>query len=223
MGLDWLRGFKFRRPAASPAAARRWVVADVEASGLDARRDRLLAIAAVAVHFDAQYRRPQIVLADSFEVVIQQPLPDTHAVDKANILIHGIGVGQQRAGIPGLEALEGWRDYIGDAPLVGYHSAFDQTLIDRATRRYLGQVLPNPWLDLEPLAAVLHQDPRRRALDHWLDRYRIACLLRHQAAADTLATAELMLGLWPQVRQRVGGRFADVVDLAESAQFLAGR
>ena len=45
----------------------RWLVLDVESSGLDASRDRLLALAAVAVRLDA--RHAWIDLADSFEVV----------------------------------------------------------------------------------------------------------------------------------------------------------
>ena len=57
-------------------------------------------------------RRAHITLADSFEVVLRQP-HDTHAPDKANILLHGIGVGAQRdgvepgAGAAGVHALRG--------------------------------------------------------------------------------------------------------------------
>jgi len=49
----------------------RWLVLDVESSGLDASADRLLALAAVAVRHDG--RQVWIELADSFEVVLQQP------------------------------------------------------------------------------------------------------------------------------------------------------
>ena len=45
----------------------RWVVLDVESSGLDPARDRLLAIAAVAV--EVAPGRPHIACADSFEVL----------------------------------------------------------------------------------------------------------------------------------------------------------
>ena len=36
-----------------------------------------------------------------------------------------------------------------------------------------------------------------RAPDDWLTHFGIHCAQRHQAAADTLATAELLLKLWP--------------------------
>lgn len=220
--------FRARRASSSLsavhlAAARRWVIADVESSGLDAERDRLLAIAAVAVHFDEDFRHPRIALGDTFEIFVQQTEPHTKRADKANILIHGIGVGAQRSGRPPQQAFHAWARFVADAPLVAYHSAFDQTLIDRASRSVLGHTLPHHWLDLEAVAAVVHQDPRQRHLDHWLKRRGIQCLHRHQAAADALATAELLLSLWPLVRARVDGRFPSVADWAESHRFIPGR
>lgn len=222
----WSRG---RRSApAAPSDAHRWVVVDVESSGLDARRDRLLAIAAVAVHIDAVTHKPRIDLADSFEVFLQQPAESARRIDKPNILIHRIGMGAQLAGVPPREALQQWLDYLGDAPLVAYHSPFDEMMIARALKEHLARSCPNPWLDLEPLAAVLHGDPRRRSLDHWLDQHRIPCLARHQAAADTLATAELLLVLWPRLLERLNladgpPQVAQVVDLADGHRFLPGR
>ncbi|HWH74515.1 MAG TPA: 3'-5' exonuclease [Methylibium sp.] len=220
--MSWLARWRalWQGPSLGDFDDARWVVVDVEASGLDAKHDRLLAIAAVAVHFDAK-RRPRIVLGDGFEVLLRQ---DARApVDKANILLHGIGVGAQRAGVEPALALARWRDWLGRSPLVAYHSAFDATLIDRAARDHLGAALPNPWLDLEPLAAVLHADPQRRPLDHWLARHGIACLARHNAAADTLATAQLLLALWPGVARRCDGGFAAVADLTEGQRFIPGR
>ena len=64
-----------------------------------------------------------------------------------------------------------WSSFAGNSPLVGYHSAFDQAMIDRAMQAAFGRVLPNPWLDLEHVAALVHQDPRPRPLDHWLKRH----------------------------------------------------
>ena len=211
------------RQAASPRAER-WVIVDVESSGLDARRDRLLAIAAIAVHLRPERGRPALVMADSFERVLRQPDDPTAGVDKGNILIHGIGVGAQRAGVDPRQALEDWAAYVADSPLLAYHSDFDRTMIDRASHAHLGRAKAHAWLDLEPLAAVVHQEPQRRPLDHWLNRYSIQCLIRHQAAADTLATSQLLLRLWPQLPPQVrAGGFAAMLDHANAARFIAGR
>ena len=196
----------------------RWVVLDVESSGLDAHHDRLLAIAAMAVHLDAGV--PRIHLGDSFEVVLRQPA-SALAPDKGNILLHGIGVGAQRSGAEPAPALEAFKAWVGASPLLAFHAGFDRTMIERACRATLGDCLPNPWLDLEPLAAVLFPEVRARALDEWLAHFKIDCTRRHQAAADTLATAELMLKLWPALRRQAPQpRFEDVVALAKLRRWL---
>ena len=192
--MSWLQRMLTRR---APADERRWVVLDVESSGLDAAHDRLLAIAALGVHVDAG--RVQIQLADSFEVVLHQP-GDAPA-DKANILLHGIGVGAQRGGVGPADALDAFTRFVAHSPLIGFHVAFDRTLIERAFAECRRAPPDNAWLDLEALAAVLLPQAKARALDDWLALLRIRCLQRHHAMADTLATAELLLHLWPRLRQ----------------------
>jgi DNA polymerase III subunit epsilon len=201
----------------APADPARWVVLDVESSGLDATRDRLLAIAAIAVRVDAP--RARMVLGDSFEVVLRQVVS---VPDSANILLHGIGVGAQRAGVDPALALAEFERYIGASPLLAFHAAFDQTLILRACKEVLGRVPANPWLDLEPLAAVARPQIRARSLDEWMAALQIACATRHQAAADTMATAELLLKLWPSVLRETQGAtdFGAVRDLAAQRKWL---
>jgi DNA polymerase III subunit epsilon len=203
---------------APPWDDRRWVVLDVESSGLDPQHDRLLAIAAVGVHFDAG--APRIHLGDSFEAVLRQP-ESASGPDKGNILLHGIGVGAQRDGVEPAQALADFERWVGRSPLLAFHAAFDRAMIDRACRAALGRRLGNPWLDLEPLAAVLHAEVRARALDEWLAHFGIECQHRHQAAADTLATAELLLKLWPALRRELPRQgFQRVQALAAQRRWL---
>lgn len=196
--------------------ASRWLVLDVESSGLDPTRDRLLAIAAVAVQADGA--RLVVRPGDSFEVVLRQP---DVAPDKANILVHGIGVAAQRAGVEPAAALQAFLEFAGDAPLVAFHAAFDRALIERALRAVLGRKLPNAWLDLADLAPVLRPDLKAKALDEWLAAYGLTVAVRHQAAADTLATAELFQKLWPLARaQGADARFASVAKIAAARRWM---
>lgn len=216
--LRVIHGWARRLRRAPPLDEGRWVVLDVESSGLDARNDRLLAIAAIAVRTDG--RRPRIDLGDSFEAVLRQSVS---VADKDNILLHGIGVGAQRQGVDPAEALAEFERFIGGSPLIAFHAAFDQTLILRACEATLGRQPPNPWLDLEPLAGVLHPQVKGRSLDEWMSALQITCLARHQAAADTLATAELLLKLWPAMSREIGGSasFDAVRRLAAQRRWLA--
>lgn len=188
----WPWPFGRQRNEARPA---RCVAVDVETSGLDPRRDRLLAIAAVGVHVDWDGRRIALAPADSFEVVVQQ----AQASGRDNILLHGIGVQRQREGTPAAQALRAFYDYVGRAPLLAFHAAFDQVLIGRHARAALGEVPPGEWLDIEHLCAATHPEVRARALDEWLDHFGLRCAVRHQAAADTWAECELLQRIWPRV------------------------
>ena len=223
----------------------RWVVVDVESSGLNATRDRLIAIAGVAVHrTPAAAQRaaaaggeaaaaggeaargaavadaPRIALGDSFEVVLRH---EVTAVDKHNILLHGIGVGAQRDGLTPRAALEAFEHWVGPSPLIAFHCAFDETMIGRAMDAALGRRLANPWVDLEPVAAVARPDVTARSLDEWMAHFGIRCMVRHQAASDTLATAELLLQLWPAIQAQTGGRstFKALQDMAAQRKWLA--
>jgi len=200
MNWRWLRD-----RLTSRGGDRRWVVVDVEASGLDVGTDRLLAIAGVAIRFDQG--PPELVLADSFEVILRQDdQPPGAEVDRDNILLHGIGVSSQRNGVPPLEALSAFRTWAGSAPVLGYHADFDRTLIQRDCSRHLGRRLSNPWADVEHVVLLLVPGLPDRSLDSAMAHFGIACPERHQAAADSLATAEVLLRILPLVKAETGGR-----------------
>jgi DNA polymerase-3 subunit epsilon len=211
--LDWLPGARGR----SGVNEQRWVMLDVETSGLDPNHDRLLAIAAIALKVDWEHKRLSVDLGDSFEVVLRQ---DQVTAAKDNILLHGIGVQSQREGMDPMQALEAFAGYVQQSPLLAFHAAFDQTLILRHMKLHLGRTLPNPWVDIEQLCAVTHEKVRARSLDEWMRHFGIECTVRHQAAADTLAECELLLRIWPHLAQQCR-RWADVERLARQQRWIA--
>ena len=211
--LDWLPGARTRRVVNE----NRWVMLDVETSGLDPQRDRLLAIAAIALRVDWAHKRLSVDLGDSFEVVLRQAQV---TAAKDNILLHGIGVQRQREGVAPVQALEAFAGFVGDSPLLAFHAAFDQTLIARHMKQHLGRGLPNAWVDIEQLCAVTHEKVRARSLDEWMQHFGIVCAVRHQAAADTLAECELLLRIWPRLAAQCA-RWADVERLAAQQRWIA--
>lgn len=212
--LDWLpdRG----RRGGFQADETRWVMLDVETSGLDPRRDRLLAIAAIAMRVDWARGRLSILPGDSFEVVLRQDV----ASSKDNILLHGIGVQRQREGVAPAPALRAFAEFVGHSPLLAFHAAFDQTLLARHLRLHRGAGLRNPWVDIEHLCAVTHESVRARSLDEWMAHFGIVCAVRHQAAADTLAECELLQRIWPRVAAQ-SRCWRDVVRLAAQHRWVA--
>jgi DNA polymerase III subunit epsilon len=183
----WRHVAEFER--GRPAGAGRWVVVDVESSGLDAMNDSLIAVGALAVVDGA------IDLSDSFEVVLRQDVPS--AVE--NIEIHGIGGTEQAGGEEPSEALAAFLSFIGKDPLVAFHAAFDATILRRAIDRHLGIAFMRPWMDLADIAPLVwpKHTSRRSALDDWLEVLSIPVAFRHRAIADCLATAQLLLMALP--------------------------
>jgi DNA polymerase-3 subunit epsilon len=209
--LDGLRSlFKGKQPE-----VRRWIVLDVETTGLNPHSDRLLAIAAVALDVSPNFERISIVIGDSYEAVLKQDLPSS----KDNILVHHIGAQAQADGRLPPEVLEEFRVWLGQSPLLAFHSAFDEAMLGRAYALAGLKPLQNEWLDIEPLAKITGVNPSLRALDDWLRHFGIECALRHQAAADTFATAELLMRLWPYLK-REASSWSSLRGLARQANWI---
>jgi DNA polymerase-3 subunit epsilon len=195
--------------------SRRWIVLDVETSGLNLHSDYLLAIAGVAVEVSADFRRVSIVIGDSYEAVLKQDLPS----NKDNILIHHIGAQAQSDGRPPVEVLEEFRQWVGHCPLLAFHADFDEAMISKAYSSCGLKPLQNEWLDIEPLAKITGVNPSLRSLDDWLGHFGIECAIRHQAASDTFATAELLIRLWPFLLKE-GNSWASLRDISRQASWL---
>jgi DNA polymerase-3 subunit epsilon len=177
----------------APLDQARLVVVDVETTGLDPRRDRLIAIGAVAV------ARSRLEVGKGFEVVLRDEGPG--GSDGA-ILVHGIAPGERARGELPTEGLTQFLEYAGGSALVAFHAPFDRQVLDRAMARHLGVGLRNPWLDLAWLAPALYPSLglERGGLDPWLEHFGLQPHARHRALADALVTGELLLVLLHQAR-----------------------
>ncbi|TAG26185.1 MAG: 3'-5' exonuclease [Burkholderiales bacterium] len=194
--------FKDQAPQ-SQSGKERWVVLDVETSGLDAPTAQLLAVACIGLQVDWTARTLSITPGDSFEIVIQPKRP---VDDVSNILVHGIGMQRQQMGLPGWQALPMLRDFLADAPLLAFHAWFDQILLERHFRSELGKPLKNPWLDIEKLCSVTQPDAKAEDLDQWLAHFNLSCAARHEAAADAFVEAEVLQCIWPQLMNELGDK-----------------
>lgn len=185
--LHWLRSLAILAPRdpASGLAKGRFVVVDIETTGVDQSADLLLSIGAVAV------RNERVVVDDSFETIIRTE----RASARENILVHGIGEQAQREGRAPGEAIAAFLDWAGPAPLVAFQAPFDRGFLARAASVYLGAPLTNAWLDLAELAPSIYPEVKANALDEWLEHFGIEVDQRHHASSDAFATAMLFLRL----------------------------
>jgi DNA polymerase-3 subunit epsilon len=195
--------------------AQRLVVVDVESSGLDPYRDRLISIGAVVVQGRV------VRLPDVFSTTLRQERPS----DERNILVHRIGGMAQMAGLDPAAALMDFLDFAGKSPLVGFNADFDRVLIERAARGALGVVPDGRWLDLAALAPALFPDHARhaRTLDDWLRVFVIENYHRHDALADAVATAQLLLPVLAAAQGQGAVTCARLLGLQKGYRWLGSR
>lgn len=201
---------------AAPLATLRFVVADVETTGLNPFTDRLISIGAVEL-IDSR-----IQLSSGFEVVFRQ----AQASANANILVHGIDGTTQLAGIDPATATLQFLDFAQNAPLVGFHADFDRVMIDRAAKEAIGRAPSNTWLDLAWLAPAVMPEPERRlprGLDDWMDKLGIVNQARHNALADALATAQLLQVVLARAQAQDITTLSDLIKLEQDQRWLRQR
>ncbi|WP_339532020.1 3'-5' exonuclease [Pseudomonas mucidolens] len=174
--------------------AQRWVVLDLETSGLNLNRDQVLSIGAVVIEDAA------IDFSQQFERTLQRA--DTKP--GPSVLIHGLGPSAIAAGSDPVEALLDFMTFVGDSPLLAFHAPFDQHMLGRALKDSLGYRLAHPFLDVADLAPLLcpQASIREAGLDDWINHFKLQVGERHHASADALATAELALILFSRARQQ---------------------
>ena len=196
----------------APLNGTRCVVVDVETSGLNLHQDHLISIGAVAVV------NGRIALGDSFYVVLQQSTTS----NKENILLHGIGGSAQTEGMPAADALLAFLEYLGKDPLIAFHVTFDQTMIQRALRRYLGMSFKHPWSDLAYIMPALNPAlaSRYRSLDDWIGHFGIRNDARHNALADALVTAQLFQVAVAQANKKTITNFTGLCDLEKAQRWV---
>ena len=172
----------------------RWVVVDLETSGLNLNRDQVLSIGAVVIEDGAV----------DFSQMFERTLLRANTKVGPSVLIHGLGPSAIAAGSDPAEALLDFMAFVGDSPLLAFHAPFDQHMLCRALKDSLGYRLAHPFLDVADIAPLVCSDAniREAGLDDWISHFKLHVGERHHASADALATAELMLILFSRARQQ---------------------
>jgi DNA polymerase-3 subunit epsilon len=167
------------------------VAVDVEATGQDPRRDRVLTIGAVSID------RGRIDLSQCFEVVLKQAEASSHGSSP----VHRNGAQRQLAGADPAGALVQFLEYVAHAPLVAYRLEFSRAILDRTLRGHLHVRTQSRWIDLARLLSALYSASEIRTMNDWLDLMGIHVLADHDALADALATAQMLQACLPIAEQ----------------------
>lgn len=191
-----------KAPDASLLSQQRFVVLDLESSGLNTLKDDILSIGAVAIEHGA------IPLGKQFSCTLRR---ENHQVTES-VLIHELAPSQIAAGIAPTTALIRLLEFIGDSPILAFHSDFDQRLLTRECKQLLNYNLQHLFYDVALLAPALtsHADSKVCSLDDWTEHFKLTILQRHNASADALVTAEISLVLFHLAKQQAIHSFQEL-------------
>lgn len=180
----------------------RWVVIDVESTGLDPHRDTPLTIAGLAVVGD------EIDAGDSFECAVAAEVP----FRQESVAIHGLRPADLVSGLRPHDAARAFIDWVGTSVVVAHHARFDAVLMDTFVRNTLGIHLLNDVVCTARLAERLELGPSHdasevRPADYTFDSVCARWGLgevhhRHTAAGDAFAAALLFQRLLARAQKK---------------------
>jgi len=167
-----------------------YIVFDTETTGLNAREDTLIEIAAVRVQGGK--------IVDTFTTLID---PERRLSSKITDLT---GISQDMvSGQPKLlDALTAFRQFTGDAILVAHNAEFDVGFLGQCA----GRVKLDPWaqpvIDTLALARTLYPGLKNYKLKTLTNRFAIELENHHRALADAEATAKLFVRMLADLKPR---------------------
>jgi DNA polymerase-3 subunit epsilon len=195
-----------------------FVVFDTELTGLNRRRDEIIAIGAVRIV------NLQIELGATFHQYVRPQNLDHNLAT----FIHQITPEQLRAAAPIEEVLPSFVEFCGDALLVAHFLDIDMSFLNRAAQKVLGGPLSNPGVDTMRLARAFKEAHLTRdyghcdqsfsySLDALSEEFQLPRFKPHDALEDALQTAYLFLFL---VKKLTTGKVKSLKDLYQAGRLL---
>lgn len=204
---EWQQSYRTQRriPRGTPEKQLRYAVVDVETTGFDPRKDRILSIAVAAIK-DQQLRVDQL-----WNRIVFQP----DAAMNDAVKVHGILPSESSHGMSETAMLEELLPLLTGVIVVGHHVRFDATMLNAAMERNFGMRFRNPLLDTGDLAMAgidafkksAYTQQRPPSLDEVCQQLEIDPVDRHTALGDAFTTAQVFLYLRGRMQQRLNERF----------------
>ena len=153
------------------------IVLDIETTGLDYTRERMVEFAAV--------RLENGKVKDKFQTLIN---PEQH-IRKSSYEIHHISEDMVKNAPTEKEILPEILNFIGEYPLVGHNVIFDYSFLNEASLRVFEKPLVNEKIDSQQMFKEIAPDLDSHGLMALTERFNIEMKDHHRAMADTMGLA----------------------------------
>ena len=187
----------------TPLSALPLVSLDLETTGLDAARDRIVSIGAVRV------QDGHVFTSATLDLLVRPGIP----IPERSFSVHGIS-DELVADAPALPAL--WTalaGFVDGCVVIGHQIGFDLAVLSAEARRHGLPELDIPALDTMALFQQMAPD-QRIGLDSAANAMGLSVFGRHTALGDAIVTAELFNAMLPSLRERSIVDFAAAREIA---------
>lgn len=154
------------------------IVLDVETTGLDYTKEKIIEFAAVKL-VDGE-------ITDKYETLIN---PQQH-IRKSSIAVHGITQDMVADAPTEEKAMPKIFKFIGKHPIVAHNAIFDYSFLNEASKRLYNKGISNARIDSQFLFKEVYPDIDSHGLENLMLKFDVCFDTRHRAMADTIGLAE---------------------------------
>lgn len=159
-----------------------YVVVDIETSGLDCKKSKIIEIGAVLTNTRGD-------ILDKFQCMIKQDIK----LDKNIVELTGITDMDLSKGKDEREVLKSFLEFIKDYPLLGYNFNFDMSFLNNSLERNSLKEINNKSYDLKYFVKLEKFFMKNYKLETALKEYGIDKKVKHRALEDAIMTQELSI------------------------------
>ncbi len=183
------------------------IVLDVETTGLDYTKEKMIEFAALKLENGKIKREYQTLIN-----------PQQH-IRKSSMAVHGITEEMVKDAPVEEEAMPGILEFIGDYPIVAHNAIFDYSFINEAAKRTAGKPISNPMIDSQMMFKEVFPDVESCGLESLMKKFHVEFSQRHRAMADAKGLAES----YPSLKKLYNKKYAWQVKQLENVEYLFER
>lgn len=153
------------------------IVVDIETTGLDYRREKIVEFAAVKL-VDGQ-------ITEEYETLINPQ----QEIRRSSINIHGITQEMVQDAPTIDEVMPKILDFIKDYPFIAHNAIFDYSYINQASLDLYGTEIKNHRIDTQHMFREVFPEEFSHGLESLMKRFKVEFDIRHRAMADAKGLA----------------------------------
>ena len=183
------------------------IVLDVETTGLDYTKEKMVEFAAIRLENGKMKER--------FETLIN---PQQH-IRKSSIAVHGITEDDVKDAPTEAEVMPKILEFIGDYPIVAHNAIFDYSFINEASIRTTGKPITNTRIDSQMMFKEVYPDLESCGLESLMNKFNVEFSTRHRAMADT----EGLAMAYPELKKLYEKKYAWQIQQLDNIDYLFER